>query len=43
MIIQEIDKIIIFKIDNTYIAWVRNDSIINPNIDINISELPEEH
>ena len=37
------DKIIIFRIDNAYIAWVKNDSIITLNIDNNILEVPEEH
>ena len=43
MTIQEMDKIVISKTDNTYITKVRNDSIITPNIDNNISEVPEEH
>ena len=43
MIIQKIDKIVISRIDNTYIAWVKNDSIITPNIDNNILEVPEEY
>ena len=43
MTIQEINKIIISKIDNTYIAWVKNDFIITLNINNNISEVPEEY
>ena len=43
MTIQEIDKIAISRTDDTYIAWVRNDSIITPNIDNDISEVPKEH
>ena len=43
MTIQEIDKIVISRIDNTYIAWVKNDSIITPNINNDILEVPEEY
>ena len=43
MIIQEIDKIIISRTDNAYITQVKNDSIITPNIDNNILEVPEEY
>ena len=43
MIIQEIDEIIISRTDNAYIAQVKNDSIITPNIDNNILEVPEEY
>ena len=43
MTIQEMNEIIIFRIDDTYIAWVKNDSIVTPNIDNNILEVPEEH
>ena len=43
MTVQEIDKIVIFRIDDAYIAWVRNDSIVTLNIDNDISEVPEEH
>ena len=43
MTVQEMDKIVISRIDDAYIAWVRNDSIITPNIDNDISEVPEEH
>ena len=43
MTVQEIDEIIISRIDNTYIAWVRNDSIINLNIDNDMLKVPEEH
>ena len=37
------DEIVISRIDNTYIAWVKNDSIVTPNIDNDILEVPEEH
>ena len=37
------DKIVIFRTDNAYIAWVKNDSIITLNTDNDISEVPEEH
>ena len=43
MTIQEINKIATSRIDNTYIAWVRNDSIVTSNTDNNMSEVPEEH
>ena len=43
MTIQEIDEIIIFRINNTYIAWVKNDSIITLNIDNNMLEVLEEY
>ena len=43
MTVQEINKIIISKTDNAYIVWVRNNSIVTPNIDNNISEVPEEY
>ena len=43
MTVQEIDKIIISRTDNAYIAQVKNDSIVTPNTDNNISEVPEEH
>ena len=43
MTIQEIDKITISRTDNTYIAQVRNDSIITLNTDNDILEVPEEH
>ena len=43
MTVQEINKITISRIDDAYIAQVRNDSIITLNIDNNISEVPEEH
>ena len=33
----------IFKIDDTYIAWVRNDSIITSKTDNDISEVLEEY
>ena len=37
------DKIVISRTDNAYIAWVKNDSIVTLNTDNNISEVPEEH
>ena len=37
------DKIVISRIDNAYIAWVKNDSIVTLNIDNNIPEVPKEH
>ena len=43
MIIQEIDEIVISRINNAYIAQVKNDSIITPNIDNDILEVPEEY
>ena len=43
MIIQEINEIIISKIDNTYIAWVKNDSIVTLNTDNDILEVLEEY
>ena len=43
MTVQEIDKIIISRTDNTYIAWIRNDSIVTPNTDNNMSEVLEEY
>ena len=43
MTIQEIDKIVIFKINNAYIAWVKNDFIITLNINNDILEVPEEY
>ena len=43
MTVQEMDKIIISRIDNAYIAWVRNDSIVTLNIDNNMLEVPEEY
>ena len=43
MTIQEMDEIAISRIDNTYIAWVKNDSIITPNTDNNMSEVLKEH
>ena len=43
MTVQEIDKIIISRTDNAYIAQVKNDSIITPNIDNNILEVLEEY
>ena len=43
MTVQEIDEIAISRTDNTYITWVRNDSIITPNIDNDILEVPEEY
>ena len=43
MTIQKIDKIVIFKTDNAYIAQIRNDSIITPNLDNDISEVLEEY
>ena len=43
MTVQEIDKIATSRIDDAYIAWVRNDSIVTPNIDNDILEVPEEH
>ena len=43
MIIQEIDKIVISRINNTYIAQVKNDSIITLNIDNDILEVLEEY
>ena len=43
MTIQEMDEIAIFRTDDAYIAWVRNNSIITPNTDNDISEVLEEH
>ena len=43
MTIQEIDEIATSRIDNAYIAWVRNDSIVTPNIDNTMLEVPEEY
>ena len=43
MTVQEMDKIIISRINNTYITQVRNDFIITPNTDNDISEVPEEY
>ena len=43
MTVQEIDKIVISKIDNVYIVWVKNDSIVTLNIDNDMSEVLEEH
>ena len=43
MTIQEIDKIVISRTDNAYIAQVRNDSIVTPNTDNNMLEVLEEH
>ena len=37
------NKIIISRIDNTYIAWVKNDSIITPNINNDMLEVSEEY
>ena len=37
------DEIVISRIDDAYIAWVRNDSIVTLNIDNDMSEVPEEH
>ena len=37
------DKIIISRIDNAYIAWVRNDSIVTLNTDNDILEVLEEY
>ena len=43
MTVQEIDKIAISRTDNAYIAQVRNNSIVTPNTDNDISEVLEEH
>ena len=43
MTVQEMDEIIISRIDDTYITQVKNDSIVTLNIDNDISEVPEEH
>ena len=43
MTVQEINKITISRIYDAYIAWVKNDSIITPNIDNNILEVLKEH
>ena len=43
MTVQEMDEIIISRIDNAYIAWVKNDSIVTPNIDNDMLEVPEEY
>ena len=43
MTVQEIDKITISRIDNAYIAQVKNDSIVTPNTDNDILKVPKEH
>ena len=43
MTIQEIDKIVTSRTDDAYITQVKNDSIITPNTDNDISEVPEEY
>ena len=43
MTVQEMDEIAISRTDDAYIAWVRNDSIVTPNTDNDMLEVPEEH
>ena len=43
MTVQEIDKIIISRTDNTYIAQVRNDSIVTLNTDNDMLEVLKEY
>ena len=43
MTVQEIDEIIISRIDDAYITQVKNDSIVTLNIDNNISEVLKEY
>ena len=43
MTVQEMDEIAISRTDDTYIAWVRNDSIVTPNTDNDMLEVSEKH
>ena len=43
MTVQEMDEITISRIDNAYIAWVRNDSIVTLNTDNDMLEVLKKY